>query len=1177
MATISSTIELYDKMSEKLTKIEENVNGLKSTLKSIENEQSTIDNFSWATFLSNAEQAGKRMAEIGKSMTLAISAPLALLGKKMYGNAVDYESAFAGVKKTTDATEEEYARLYQDLIRISETNPTGFVDAAGIMEMAGQLGVAKEELTDFTQAYIGLQESTNIQGEAGAADLARFLNVTQKTTANVDRVSGVIVGLGNNFATTEQEILSMATRMGATADLAGFHVAEILAFSAALSSVGINAEAGGSAAGKLMKKMQLAAEVGGKAQEKIAPVMGEFSGGREFGDWWAFQKGEDKFLMADRLGMSVDAVTELADSWRLLDQFSEVMGMDQAEFLQSWDESAAQSMLKFFQGLGNLDPETGNSVLAQLAEMDLTEIRLSNLVAAMAGNSDLFQAALAEAYRQYTMNPEENAMTVEVQKRYETQESQNAMLGNRVQNTMADFGQNLVDALNPALETVTKILEKFNALSETDQTRIINLMGALALTGPTLTMAGKTVEYVSKIASGIRKIHQSGKVISVLESLGGFFINTPVGNAMLLAGAAYAIGEALAAIPSNLDRILEGAVDIPITIDKDKYAEVTGQIEAVQAALDGLKPGEVKLEYEQTSLAVGYGLGTNEMFGTALAYEAEKANAAINQVSSNYAAQIAALEQKMSEAIWRDDRETALEYRYQIDALKIEADAAIGAARADYAEKISDLFNGMASQYPEQAAVLEQAAKQYDLLYNIERWANGFDLEYDAAVKINPELDYDTFMNNQERQLMEAFAELGYGSLRDIEDMSWANGFRGVLAQLYDPLTEDAVKSLQMVSDNPILSTWLKSIIDNPALTENLDFTNLTGALDGLVKMLDFKQAIEQAHGEDNNLIGAFGKYLMEGLAKGVEDNATLIQAPFTTVRDNALEALQAAFGIASPSTVMQAEGTWIPAGLALGILGNSGTVAGAMAVMSALGVMTANGIMNQSAGYSTGANLAAGMIAGVNSGAGALAAAVAAMVRRALAAGNAAAQIHSPSKLTYWSGEMMVQGYINAIRDGESGLLAAVSDLTGNTAEIWLEPIAPEMQFSADPITQGMENGLQAAEAALDNTMGYLVSYAEKAWNEAAWTDIAYFAALEHDQLLSDAEDNIKISEADIRKIRQLAEREVINQFTTAEIKVQMNNNNTIKSDMDLDGIADYLADVVTEKLEAAAEGVYK
>ena len=718
MATVSSTIELIDKMSANLNTIQGNIDSLKAKLKSIEDEQSSIDNFSWATFLSNAEQAGKRMAEIGQGMTLAITAPLLLLGKKLYTTATGYESAFAGVRKTTEATEEEYAKLYEDLLGISEVTPTGFVKSAKVMEVAGQLGVAKEELAGFTKAYIDLQESTNIQGENGAEDIARFLNVTQKTTANIRRVGGVIVGLGNNFATTEQEILSMATRMGATADIAGMHVAEILAFSAALSSVGINAEAGGSAAGKLMKKMQLAAEVGGTAQEKLTAAgyePGFWESGIDFSNWLSIQKKDDLADLAWKLNMTTDAVQDLAKSWVAMDQFAEVMGMDTPAFIQSWKDAPAKSMLAFFQGLGNLDPDTGNSILAQLAEMDLTEIRLSNLIAAMSVNSDLFEQALAEAYKQYTMNPDDNAMAVEVAKRYETQESQNAMLGNKLENTMADFGQNLVDALNPALEVVNDILDRFNSLSEVDQTNLLKTLAVIAVLGPGLTTAGKAIEITSKAVQGFKKFKDWGGLQKGLSAIAEFAVSTPAGNVFLLAAGVTALAVALDSMPSDLDRILEGAANIPITINEAQYQETLEQIETVQAALNGLKAGEINERYEKTSLSVEMGLGTNEMFGTALAYEAEKANAAINEVSSGYAAQIADLQKQMEDATWAGNMDLANQLSAQIEAVRAEADNAIRGLQDDYTEKISTLYSGMASKFPEEAKVLEDAAKRYDL------------------------------------------------------------------------------------------------------------------------------------------------------------------------------------------------------------------------------------------------------------------------------------------------------------------------------------------------------------------------------------------------------------------------------------------------------------------------------
>ena len=118
MATISSTLTLVDNMTSGLNTIRDAVDEVQSSLNSIGGTQDQIDKFSWDTFLSNAEAAGKKMKEIGNQMSLAITAPLLLLGKKMYGNAVDYESAYVGMKKTVDGTEEQYERLKEITICI---------------------------------------------------------------------------------------------------------------------------------------------------------------------------------------------------------------------------------------------------------------------------------------------------------------------------------------------------------------------------------------------------------------------------------------------------------------------------------------------------------------------------------------------------------------------------------------------------------------------------------------------------------------------------------------------------------------------------------------------------------------------------------------------------------------------------------------------------------------------------------------------------------------------------------------------------------------------------------------------------------------------------------------------------------------------------------------------------
>lgn len=1066
MGTVSSTIALVDQMSGALANIESNINSMKSTLQSLSGEQTAIDKFDWGTFLKNAEKAGKKMEQIGKKMTVAMTTPLILLGKKLYGTATEYESAFAGVKKTTDATEAEYEQLYGQLLEIAETNPTGFVEAAGIMEMAGQLGVAKEELAGFTQAYIGLQESTNIGGEDGAADLARFLNVTEKSTANIERVGGVIVGLGNNFATTEAEILAMATRMGATANLAGFSSAEILAFSAALSSVGINAEAGGSAAGKLMKKMQLAAEVGGKAQEAISGIHWTetdkktgvstevwlkdlATSGLEFVNYLDTLKSAEKVDIASQLGMTVESLQNMADSWLLFDQFSEVMGITGEDFLKGWDESPAQSMLKFFQGLGNLDPEAGNSVLAQLAEMDITEIRLSNLVAALAGNSEVFQAALAEAYKQYGLDTESNAMAEEVAKRYETQESQNAMLGNKLENSMADLGDNLVKALQPALDMVNNLLEAFNNLSEVDQTNIIKGLMIIAALGPALSIAGAAIK---AIAAAMQLISGHGKAAA--DAVKGVIDAANTGNT-----ASQAIEGGL----STSAKLVGGLTLAGVTYLFAKgieYRNEHGALGSIEAVVNATKDNEALR------------------------------NAFVEWVASN---------NELVEATLRTD-------------LTPEEENSIVERQRQAIEN----FLGM-----EDAGVVKD-------LYNDWRDKNGLSLD-DWLL---PE-DFLNLFQNQEGETPQVDTpeiEIPEPEITIPEfDLPEVELPEVELPEITLPGTDTPVINLPEVDVSG--SNDLGMVVGagfGIGFTQGIETSGEEAvvAADNMTKgaVKSAKDAISSA---DNFSLGS---EFAADLGSGIDGSASIPVASISALAAAVMGAVQGVLSAGSGSAI----GIGFGNGIAVGILASNGIVVSAAASVSNAAVGAAKGILSSGAGSAIGRAFGAGLAAGIRASTGAVVAAASAMASAAKAAAASVLSIHSPSKVMYWQGEMTALGFANGIKDSQTNVITTVRSIFDDV---------------------------------------------KTTWNEGVWDLIGTFAETEakawQDEM-NDVEDKVKISDSDIKKIRTLAEREVINQFTTAEVKVEMNNTNNINSDMDIDGVIARLEDRVAERLEAVAEGVY-
>lgn len=468
-------------------------------------------------FGNTLQSVGGKMTGLGNTMTVGVTAPIVAGVGAVVKSAMSWESAFAGVKKTNDEVVDSngnvvysYADLENGLRGLAAQLPASHEEIAGVAEAAGQLGIKSQDVVSFTKTMIDMGESTNLSAEDAASAIAKIANITGLTSDEYQRFGSSVVALGNNFATTESDIVSMANRLAASGTLAGLTNQEILGLATAMSSVGIEAEAGGTAMTQTLSAIESAVAAG----------------------------GED------------------------LQQFATVAGESAQEFADKWKNHPIEAIQDFIRGLGKLD-EKGESATMVLDEMGLTGVRQSNMLKSLALAADTMTGAVDLSNRAWSEN---TALTNEASTRYETTESKLRMLKNQVVDMAIDFGGPFVDALKngleaskPLIQTLSDMAKKFNELSPAQQQHIMKWLAISAAAGPALSILGKLTtglgsmfKVFGSVNSGIGKL--VGKLAPMASGLTG--VESAAGGA---AGAASNFGGAVGLLSNPLGLVVGGA------------------------------------------------------------------------------------------------------------------------------------------------------------------------------------------------------------------------------------------------------------------------------------------------------------------------------------------------------------------------------------------------------------------------------------------------------------------------------------------------------------------------------------------------------------------------------------------------------------------------------------------
>ncbi len=435
---------------------------------------------------------GTKMQDLGNKVTavgqkfkvISAVASTALVG--ITASAINFETAFTGVTKTVDGTDEQLENIKQGILDLSEATASSATDIAGVAEAAGQLGVKTENIMAFTETMVRLGDSTNISASDAATAIAQLYNVMGADINTVDQFGAALVALGNNAATSENDIMNMASRIASSGKQVGLTEQQVLALATSLASVGLEAEGGGSA---------------------ISAVITEI----------------DK---------SVALNSDSLKTW------ASVAGMSVKEFKQLWQNDAMTAIQAVTKGMGDAKAG-GQNLNVILDNLGVTSLRQTDTMKRLSGASELMSNMVQISNEAWSEN---TALTNESEKRYQTTAAKMQQLKNTVQELCVKLGEILLPIIQSVCDSLSNFASWLTGLSPTAQKVVLVVIAIVAAIGPLIIFIGKLISSIGTIMTIVPKVVSAFKAIkTAMAALNAVMLANPISLVIIAIVALVAI------------------------------------------------------------------------------------------------------------------------------------------------------------------------------------------------------------------------------------------------------------------------------------------------------------------------------------------------------------------------------------------------------------------------------------------------------------------------------------------------------------------------------------------------------------------------------------------------------------------------------------------------------------
>ncbi len=413
--------------------------------------------------------------------------------------AIDYESAFADVRKVVNfANKEEEKAFSKEIVKLSTKIPLSAEAIAAITASGGQLGIAKAKLLDFTKSVAKMKVAFDMSASDAGESIAKLMNIYALSVKEVNTLGDAINHLSDNTAAKAKDIVNVLARVGGTAKMFGLSAKEAASLADAFLAMGKPPEVAATAINAMLNKLNTADKQGKKFQKGLEAI--GFSA-----------KGLKKAIAKDANG----------------------------------------AILMFLEQIKKFDKQKQMGILSDLFGMEY-----SDDIALLISGLDNYKKAL-----KLTANKQNylNSMQKEFENRSNTTENKLQLLKNSLNSIAISVGTLLLPAVKTAADWFKWLADKVEGLSQKYPTLTTVLTSAVVGLGA-FSVATAIGGYAISVLGGgvLRAISAFGWLKNLL--FGGLGLRATAAKANILSASMYATGRNALFAKRNLASLAKTAI-----------------------------------------------------------------------------------------------------------------------------------------------------------------------------------------------------------------------------------------------------------------------------------------------------------------------------------------------------------------------------------------------------------------------------------------------------------------------------------------------------------------------------------------------------------------------------------------------------------------------------------------